>query len=266
VSVGSFSNSCEQQGGITTPPGSDPCTELNTRAGIWRFDANRTGQTFAPNARYAAGIRNAVGVAVHPGNGRLYAVQHGRDQLRRLWPDIFSSTQYQAENPGEELLQVNEGDEFGWPYCYYAMDVKALVTAPEYGGDGKKTDRCAGRKGPVMAFPGHWAPMSLLFYTGTMLPARYRDGAFVAFHGSWDRSPEPQAGYNVVFQPMTSGQPSGAYEVFADGFAELPPGSIQPDDSKHRPVGLAQGPDGALYITDDKGGRVYRLTIATSGR
>jgi len=266
VDVGSFSNSCERQGGINEPPGSDPCTELNTRGGIWRFDANRTGQSFSPDARFASGIRNAIALTVHPGDGALYAVQHGRDQLRRLWPTLFPSPQYQAANPGEELIQVSQGDDFGWPYCYYGTDVKTLVTAPEYGGDGKKTDRCAGKRGPVTAFPGHWAPMSLLFYTGSMLPARYRDGAFVAFHGSWDRSPEPQAGYNVVFQPMANGQASGQYEVFADGFAGLPATELQPDEAKHRPVGLAQGSDGALYITDDAGGRVYRLTTTRSGQ
>jgi glucose/arabinose dehydrogenase len=116
------------------------------------------------------------------------------------------------------------------------------------------------KKAPVAVFPGHWAPMSVLFYTGGMLPSKYQDGVFIAFHGSWNRAPEPQAGYRVVFQPMANAQANGAYETFADGFAALPPAEVQPDRATHRPVGLAQGPDGALYITDDVGGRIYRLT------
>jgi glucose/arabinose dehydrogenase len=160
---------------------------------------------------------------------------------------------------------VNQGDDFGWPYCYYAVAEKKLVTAPEYGGDGKKDDRCQGKKAPVAVYPGHWAPMSLLFYTGTQFPEKYRGGAFIAFHGSWNRAPEPQAGYRVVFQPLNAGQASAQYETFADNFADVPAANLQPGTAKHRPVGLAQGPDGALYITDDVGGRVYRVTYG-SGR
>jgi glucose/arabinose dehydrogenase len=262
VNVGSHTNSCQQRDRTAASPGNDPCTELATRAGIWKFDANRTGQSFSPGARFATGIRNGIGMAIRPNDGALFVAQHGRDQLHDNWPKVFASTQYSADNPGEELLQVNQGDDFGWPYCYYAMDEKKLVTAPEYGGDGKKTDRCEDKQGAVAVFPGHWAPMSVLFYTGSRLPAKYRDGVFIAFHGSWNRAPEPQEGYRVVFQPMSNGQPSGDFETFANGFAGVPPEQIQPDRAKHRPVGLAQGPDGALYITDDVGGRVYRLTSA----
>ena len=262
LNVGSATNSCQKRDRTNESPGNDPCTELNTRAGIWKFDANKTGQTFAPGARFATGIRNGMGMTIRTTDGALFVTQHGRDQLHDNWPTQFPTTQYGAENPGEELLQVNQGDDFGWPYCYYAVDEKKLVTAPEYGGDGKKTDRCVEKKGPVAVFPGHWAPMSVLFYTGTMLPSKYQDGVFIAFHGSWNRAPEPQAGYRVVFQPMANAQANGAYETFANGFAELPPEAIQPDRAKHRPVGLAQGPDGALYITDDAGGRIYRITRA----
>jgi glucose/arabinose dehydrogenase len=260
VNLGSATNACQQKDRTAGSPGVDPCTELRTRAGIWRYDANKTNQHFSAAERYATGIRNAMGLAMNPADGKLYATQHGRDQLHDNWPKIFPTTQYQAENPAEELVQVNQGDDFGWPYCYWAVDEKHLVTAPEYGGDGKKTDRCTDKKEPVATYPGHWAPMSLFFYTGNMLPAKYRDGAFIAFHGSWNRAPEPQAGYRVVFQPMSGGKASGDYETFADGFAGLPAGEIQPDRAKHRPVGVAQGPDGALYITDDAGGRVYRIT------
>ena len=258
VNVGSATNSCQTKDRAAKSPGHDPCTELLTRAGIWRFDATTPNQRFAAGARFATGIRNAMGLAIG-GDEKLYATQHGRDQLHDSWADRFSTT-YQAENPAEELLQVNAGDDFGWPYCYFAVDTKSRVTAPEYGGDGKKADRCGAFKAPAASFPGHWAPMSLLFYRGGMLPGKYEDGAFIAFHGSWNRLPEPQAGYRIVFQPLASGAAQGAYETIADGFAGMAPDKVQPDAAKHRPVGLATGPDGALYISDDAGGRIYRVT------
>ena len=259
LNVGSATNSCQQKDRADESPGIDPCTETQTRAGLWKFDATKTNQRFAASARYATGIRNGMGIAFGP-DGKLYATQHGRDQIHDNWKTLFPSTKYQADNPAEELLQVNQGDDFGWPYCYYAVDQKKLVDAPEYGGDGQKSARCASKKAPVAVFPGHWAPMSLLFYSGSAFPARYKDGAFIAFHGSWNRAPEPQEGYRIVFQPMSGGATSGNYETFADGFGGVPPAQIAPGTAKHRPTGLAMGPDGAMYVTDDLGGRVYRIT------
>jgi len=262
LNVGSKSNSCQREDRGNESPGFDPCTELETRAGIWKYDANKTGQAFSKNERFATGNRNAMGIAV-AGDGRVYATQHGRDQLWQNWHKIFPDSVYSAENPAEELQQVNQGDDFGWPYCYYAVDQKKRVDAPEYGGDGKKTDRCASKKGPVAVFPGHWAPMSLLFYSGTAFPERYRNGAFIAFHGSWNRAPLPQAGYRVVFQPLANGASSGDFETFADGFAQQTGIQLQPGTAKHRPTGLAQGPDGSLFVTDDLGGRVYKITYGS---
>ncbi len=258
VNVGSATNSCQVKDRANESPGVDPCVELRTRAGIWRFDANKTNQRFTPAARYATGLRNGMGLAFAP-DGQLYATQHGRDQLNANWPKVFPTAKYSAENPGEELVQVNKGDDFGWPYCYYSMEQKKLVDAPEYGGDGTKTARCTDKKAPVAVFPGHWAPMSLLFYNGASFPAKYKDGAFIAFHGSWNRAPEPQEGYRVVFQPLSGGA-AGAFETFANGFAGVPPEQLQPGTAKHRPTGLATGPGGSLYVTDDMGGRVYRIT------
>ncbi len=259
LNVGSATNSCQQKDRANESPGLDPCVETQTRAGIWKYDANKTNQTFSAAARFATGIRNGMGIAVGP-DGKLYATQHGRDQLHDNWPKLFPTTKYQAENPAEELLQVNQGDDFGWPYCYYAVEPKKLVDAPEYGGDGTKSARCLTKKAPVAVFPGHWAPMSLLFYSGAAFPARYKGGAFIAFHGSWNRAPEPQEGYRIVFQPLANGASSANYETFADGFAGVPPAQVQPGTAKHRPTGLAMGPDGALYVSDDLGGRVYRIT------
>jgi glucose/arabinose dehydrogenase len=258
VNVGSATNSCQQTNRSAGSVGIDPCTELNTRAGIWRFNADATGQIFSASARYATGLRNSEGLAFG-GDGSLWAATHGRDQLFDNWPKLFNAS-YSAENPGEELVQVNQGDDFGWPYCYYTTtNGKKLVLAPEYGGDGTKTTRCDQKKNAVIAMPGHWAPMSLLLYTGSSFPSRYRDGAFIAFHGSWNRAPQPQAGFRVVFVPAVNGQPSTQYETFADGFAG---GVFDPDNAAHRPVGLAQGPSGEIYITDDKAGRVWRVVYA----
>jgi glucose/arabinose dehydrogenase len=111
---------------------------------------------------------------------------------------------------------------------------------------------------PLIGFPGHWAPNGLLFYTGKMFPEKYRHGAFIAFHGSWDRSPLKQAGYNLVFVPMKDGKPSGPYEIFADGFAGKDQ-VITPRDAEHRPCGLAQGTDGSLYVSDDVKGTIYKI-------
>ncbi|MEO7180420.1 MAG: PQQ-dependent sugar dehydrogenase [Gemmatimonadaceae bacterium] len=263
LNVGSASNSCQVKDRTPNSPGHDPCVELETRAGYWKYDANKLGQQFSKAERYATGVRNGMGLAFGP-DGKLYGTQHGRDGLLDNWKSIFPTTQYQAENPAEVLIQPNQGDDFGWPYCYYAVDAKKLIDAPEYGGDGKKSVRCDSKKPAVAAYPGHWAPMSLLFYTGTTFPVRYKSGAFIAFHGSWNRAPEPQAGYRVVFQPMANGAVSGDFETFVDGFAQVTGPQLQPGTAKHRPAGLAQAPDGSLIVTDDAGGRIYRITYGNA--
>ena len=252
VNVGSATNSCQVADRSLESPGKDPCPELAYRAGIWRFDPNRTNQTQAAGTRFATGIRNAVGLAL-AADGQLWATQHGRDQLGQNWPKLFDLEQ-SAEKPSEELFPVREGDDFGWPYCYHDIQLGHLVLAPEYGGDGRRVGLCAQKKEPAVAFPAHWAPDGLVFYTGSQFPEHYRGGAFVTFHGSWNRAPLPQAGYRVVFVPFKDGKPLGTYETFADGF-------WHPDQNvtQHRPVGVAQGPDGSLYITDDAAGRIWRV-------
>lgn len=262
LNVGSATNACQPKDRQPDMPGEDPCRELTTRAGIWKFDANKVGQRFSPGARFATGIRNAMGLAVSPLDNKLWATQHGRDGLFDYWKSRFPDPKYQAENPAEELMQVEQNDDFGWPYCYYAVDQKKLVDAPEYGGDGKKSGRCDSRKEPVAAYGGHWAPMSLLFYTGSQFPAKYKAGAFIAFHGSWNRAPEQQAPGRIVFQPLSGEKTSGDYEMFAEGFAQVPPNEVQPGTVKHRPVGIAQAPDGSIFVSDDLGGRIWKIWYA----
>jgi len=256
VDLGSATNACQAANRMPASPGINPCTELETRAGIWRYDAKRTGQGFSPAERFVTGLRNGEGIAFDSA-GRIFATQHGRDQLRENWPQLYAPQQG-ADEPAEELVQLERGADYGWPYCYFDLTQQKLVLAPEYGGDGGRTvGLCADKRAPIAAFPAHWAPNDLLLYNGSQFPVAYRGGAFIAFHGSWNRAPFPQGGYNVVFQPLVDGKASGPYVVFADGFA----GAVkEPGQAVHRPSGLAAGPDGALYISDDQHGRIWRVT------
>lgn len=255
VNVGSPSNACQEQDRVTGSRGLDPCPELETRAGVWRFDDSRRHQRQADGVRFATGLRNTVALAVRPQDGRLYGVVHGRDQLLQNWGDVFTAEQ-SAEKPSEEFVRIAQGDDIGWPYCYHDPELDRKVLAPEYGGDGATVGRCADANDPLIAFPAHWAPNGLLFYSGRQFPARYRGGAFIAFHGSWNRAPLPQGGYNVVFAPFAGDEPTGEWEVFADVFAG---GNKDPRGAAHRPVDVAQGPDGSLYVSDDQRGRIYRV-------
>lgn len=260
VNHGSPSNACQEKDRIPESRGMDPCPELATRAGIWRYDLNKRGQTLADGERFATGIRNAVAIAFEPRSNDLYVVQHGRDMLSNNWPKLFSDAK-SAETPAEELFRVVRGDDFGWPYCYFDSELQQKVLAPEYGGDGKTVGRCAGKKGNVGTFPAHWAPNGLLFYTGNALPAKYRNGAFIVFHGSWNRAPLPQQGFKVVFQPMANGRASGDYEIFVDGFVDA---AGQPTQLGGRPMALAQGRNGELYLSDDSRGRIWKISYTRS--
>ncbi len=260
VNIGSPSNSCQVEDRSAGSAGKDPCEELETRAGIWRFDADQTGQSPSDGVRFATGLRNTVALVAHPTNGGIYGVVHGRDQLGQNWSQHFNSEQ-SAQKPAEELVRIDEGDDFGWPYCYHDPELGHKVLTPEFGGDGSTVGRCAQAKPPLIGFPAHWAPNGLVFYTGEQFPERYRGGAFIAFHGSWNRAPLPQGGYNVVFAPFDGDTPTGDWDVFADGFAGA---TKSPREAEHRPVGLAQGPDGSLYISDDRAGRIYRIMYRAS--
>jgi len=258
VNVGSPSNSCQEQDRSAGSPGMDPCPQLETRAGIWRFHADSLGQTQADGIRFATGIRNGFALDFSPVNGDLYGGQHGRDQLYQNWKEYYDEEQG-AELPAEEILRIDRGDDFGWPYCYYDWQRGEKVLAPEYGGDGQEIGRCADMEDPVVAFPGHWAPNGFAFYDGDQFPEEYRNGAFVAWHGSWNRSPLPQEGYKISFIPWSDSTSELSSDVRADWATGFAGEAKDPSNAEHRPSGLAVGPNGSLYVTDDQGGTIWRI-------
>lgn len=257
IPFGSPSDVCQELNRLPNEPGQNPCPQLDEHAGVWQFDANKLNQTQKDGKRYATGIRSAVAISWNHEQNSLYVVQHGRDDLHRTWPGYYSRWQ-SAILPSEEFLQVKEGTDAGWPYYYYDwMQGKKLLN-PEYGGDGKNPGKGAAYEQPIVAFPGHWAPNDLLFYTGDQFPERYKHGAFIAFHGSTIRAPYSQSGYFVGFVPFKDGKPSGPWEVFADGFSGMDT-IVNTGDAHARPCGLAQGPDGSIYVSDSKKGRIWRI-------
>lgn len=265
VNIGSASNACQVANRQAQSPGVFPCPELPVRAGVWLFDARGTNQTQSSGQHYATGLRNMVALAVNPANGELYGVQHGRDMLFENWPQFFDQAE-DANLPSEEFIRIPSGSNNGWPYCYFDDSTQhRKVLAPEYGGDGQLTTgpqgiNCATYNQPLALFGAHWAPNGLHFYSGKQFPQKYRGGAFIAFHGGFDRAPFPNEGFNVMFVPMgANGAPSGRAEVFAEGFAG--PGTPLPAAALHRPVGVTEGPDGSLYVSDDRGGRIYRIVF-----
>ena len=136
VAVGAPSNACQMQERTPGSPGIEPCPLLEEHGGIWRFDENKTNQTFSAAARYATGIRNVVGLDWNTTADALFVMQHGRDQLHTLWPGFYTEEE-SAELPAESMLQVKEGDRFSWPYGYYDQRKAKLMLSPEYGGNGK---------------------------------------------------------------------------------------------------------------------------------
>jgi glucose/arabinose dehydrogenase len=223
-----------------------PCPLLDSVGGIWKFKTNHLNQGYKEGIRYATGFKNVVGLDWNVNTHSLFIMQHGRDQFHDLYPALYTEEESKSQ-PAETMYEVHQGSDGGWPYVYYDAKLHKKILAPEYGGDGKKTGG-AKAQNPVIDFPAHLAPNGLLFYSGNQFPAKYRQGAFIAFHG---KSPVLQKGYLVAFVPFNKNKPSGKWEIFADNFAV---GTSQP-----RPCGLAQGPDGSIYIADDYTGNVYQV-------
>jgi glucose/arabinose dehydrogenase len=255
VNIGANTDACaaKEAAGAT---GRDPCPELETAGGLWAFKTDKINQTIKDGTRIATGLHNAVAIAVNPRDTMVYAVSHDRDGLHAFWPNLYTAEE-SATLPAEEMVRLQSTRaDYGWPYCYYDYLKQERVVAPEYGGDKTRTDRCDRLIQPLVVFPAHWSPMSMLFYSGKMFPAQYQTGAFIAFHGSSQRTPIAEEGYEVVFQQFKDGL-AADYTVFATGFAGA---STTAQGAAHRPTGLAQGPDGALYLSDDRGGRIWKIT------
>jgi glucose/arabinose dehydrogenase len=256
INIGLPSNACQIPDRRPGAPGIDPCPQLDERGGIWRFKADVVGQKYTKEARFASGLRQPVAVAWH--EGHVYAAMNSRDSLDTLFPEKGYTAEDNAVGPTEPMLQIDQNDVFGWPYCYHDSRVQAMILAPEYGGDGKTIGRCSKFEAPFATFPAHYAPVDLMFYTHTHFPAKYRGGAFMTSHGSWNRAPFPMAGYNIMFQPVVKGKNAGPNEVFADGFKGMEP-LKSPADATARPNGTYVGPDGTLYITESVKGKIWRV-------
>lgn len=218
VSVGSNSNAAEHGMG-----------EEHHRAAILEVDpVARTTRVFA------SGLRNPVGMAWHPRTGALWTVVNERDEFGSdLVPDYLTS--------------VRADGFYGWPYSYYGPHLDPRV-------EPQRPDLVARAIIPDYALGAHVAPLGLAFYDAAALPGRYRDGAFIGLHGSWNR--RPLSGYKVVFVPFTGGQPSATPEDVLTGFVD------QDGNAQGRPVGVVVDSAGALLVADDVGNAVWRVVAA----
>ena len=261
VEVGSPSNSYGNPDRAYIPPGTpskDPTEFLQTHGGFWRFNPDKLNQTQADGFHFSTGHRHSLALAWNAISQNFFMVMMGRDQLNMVDPVHYDALD-NAERVAEEMHLLREGVNLGWPYTYYDPIKKARMVSPEFGGDNVKRAPAGQYDEPLIAFPAHWAPLQMAFYNGTQFPAKYRGGAFIAFHGSWNRAPRSQAGYKVVYVPFDDkGMPRGDYEVFADNFAGREE-FTNPGDARFRPGGLAVGPDGSLYVGDTDKGRIWRI-------
>jgi len=201
----------------------DACVETDPRrATVMQFNADGSGGRV-----FSRGLRNAVGLAVHPSTGQIWADGNERDGLG----DNF---------PREILSRLIDGADYGWPRC-----INGTTADTRFSGG------CSGVTPPVQTFQAHSAPLGMDFYTGTAFPSEYRGDLYIAFHGSWNRT--VPTGYKVVRVPFANGQPTGEVFDFATGWLHAN------GSNSGRPVDVVTAPDGSLMISDDKGNRIYRV-------
>lgn len=195
------------------------------RATVWMYHLDGSGGRL-----YAKGLRNAVGMAINPWNQQIWVTNNGRDLLG-------------DDTPPETVYRLQDGGNYGWPRCH-----AGTIVDPDFGHQGD----CNGVIAPLVKMQAHSAPLGLAFYNASQFPQQFH-GLFVAFHGSWNRS--VPTGYKVVFIPLNGqGQVSGSVQDFMTGWLS------KDEKTSGRPVGLAIGQDGALYVSDDLDGRIYRVT------
>ena len=246
------------------PVGLNPCPNLAVKGGVWRFDDTKPGQKFSDGEHYATGIRSSSSLDWHQGDA-LYSAMHGRDGTHAAFPEFVSASDDDAIP--DEMFRVVKDTDMGWPYTYYDGARKLRLVSPEYGGDGKTSPAGAGYATPAAAFQPRPAVLDLAFYNASRFPQKYRGGAFLAMHGSESGAvfAEGQGGYDVMFVPFT-GNRTGTPIVFADGFAGASPGDKAPQKAAYRPVGIAVGTDGALYVADSNKGRIWRISYGETPR
>jgi glucose/arabinose dehydrogenase len=242
------------------PRGLDPCPLLETRGGVWRFDAAKTDQKLTDGTRFATGYRNMSAMDWKTGD-TLYGAWHGRDATHKTWPDLL--TQADDDHIADEMHRIVQGTDMGWPYTYWDGARHERLVAPDYGGDGKKLALRGKYATPVVAFqPMRPAILDLAFYDGTRFPPKYRHGAFLAMHGGGADGtvlPEGHAGYSVAFVPF-AGNKAGKPVDFITGFAGASPADRNVKAAAYRPVGVAVGPEGDLYVADSNKGRIWRIS------
>lgn len=252
VAIGSYDETCNDANG----KGIANCRLLDSVGGVWQFRTNKLNQSYSDAVHYARGLKNVVGLDWNAASKSLFAAQHGRGGLHDKYPKLYNEEQDRAL-PAETMYELKKGADAGWPYVYYDPFQHKKIVSPEYGGDGKRSvDQMY--IDPVADFPAHLAPNDLLFYTGNMFPERYKNGAFIVFHG---QSQPLKKGYLVAFVPFQNGKPSGPWEVFAENFMEVDRSKAK-SSFQHRPMGIAQGPDGALYVADDIKGTIFKISYA----
>lgn len=218
LSVGSSCNACDE-------PNKEHATLLQAP-----MDGSR-------RTIYASGLRNTIGFAWHPETGELWGMDHGSD-----WRG--------DDQPPEELNRIQQGQNYGWPFCYADRRPDVYLSANPK--EMTKEEYCAKTEAPVLTYQAHSAPLDLVFYTGSQFPQEYNGDAFVTMRGSWNRN--PPVGYKVVRVRFQNGQPV-AFEDFITGF-------LREDQMAQfgRPVGLGLAPDGSLMFTDDTNGVIYRVS------
>ncbi|HEY4245994.1 MAG TPA: c-type cytochrome [Lacunisphaera sp.] len=249
VEVGSPYNVYSQPDRQFGAKGMDATEFQKTYGGFWEFDANKLDQTQADGTRFSTGHRHSLALARQPISKQYFMVMMGRDNMNIVAPDYYDALD-NAERVSEEMHRLTRGVNIGWPYTYWDPIKKARMIAPEFGGDNRKRAEVGKYDEPVIAFPAHWAPLQMAFYRGTQFPAHYHNGAFISFHGSWNRAPQPQDGFKVVFVPFDDqGAPLDTYEEFAHASSE----------PKFRMGGVAIGPDGSLYLGETDKGRIWRV-------
>ena len=247
LNIGVPSNACERDYPRRILEGAYPCRELETSGGVWAFDAAGTNQRPTPANRFATGLRHTVALAVDPVSGHLYGAPHGIDHLDRWWPGSGYTDRDAASIPSETLFRIDSGGDYGFPYCMHDPRTRRMIVAPAYA-QAPVADRCAKAPLPVAVFAAHSAPMSIAFVTSDALGAEYRGGIFVALHGSLFHAPEEPRGYSVMFVDVTKRE----VRPFLSARRRL-------GTAAARPTGLAIGTDGALYVADDYGRRVWAV-------